>query len=434
MIKHIKYLYWNLPFLTDVQKENFFYKLREIVRGKASIDKKNKTYILEAYRDQIHRIPSARSKNSFVGITKKKYVRENNDIKLFAFYLPQFYPTRENDEWWGKGTTEWNNVCRAVPQFIGHYQPRQPGELGFYDLRLVENIERQVELAKMYGIFGFCFYYYWFDGKRLLDKPLDTFIANHEIDFPFCLCWCNESWTSAFVSGGASTVIMKQNDTEESYKKFIEDYSTYLKDDRYYSINGKKVLMIYKVQDIPNKRRVIEYWREYCLNNGIGELYIIGCWRPGEKYDALEFGFDALFEFQASSIMKYCKLVNDRIDFVDSDFTGRIYSYKDVVEEEIYKRNYTYQKLYHAIFPMWDNTPRRNNHDGIIFHESTPLLYKKWLKELIKDNNERRDLDDNLGFINSWNEWGEGSYIEPDKYYGYAYLNATREAIEESRE
>ena len=126
--------------------------------------------------------------------------------------------------------------------------------------------------------------------------------------------------------------------------------------------------------------------------------------------------------------------MNDRIDFVDSDFTGRIYSYKDVVEEEIYKRNYTYQKLYHAIFPMWDNTPRRNNHDGIIFHESTPLLYKKWLKELIKDNNERRDLDDNLGFINSWNEWGEGSYIEPDKYYGYAYLNATREAIEESRE
>lgn len=432
MLKKLKELYWDLPIISVEKKEKVFYLIRDVVKGKNKINDNDKD-VLSLYKDQIMRVPNSTSKEFYRSITDDPYERKSDDIKLFSFYLPQMYPTKENDSWWGKGTTEWNNVCRAVPNFIGHYQPRLPGELGYYDLRILDNIKRQVELAKMYGVFGFCFYYYWFDGKRLLDKPLDMFVDNTDIDFPFCLCWCNESWTSAFVSGGASNVIMKQSSTEESYRNFIHDFSKYLADERYYSINGKKVILIYRVQDVPNAKSVLDYWRKYCRENGFGELYIIGCWRAGEPYDALEKGFDAVFEFQAASIVKYCDLINDEIQFACDKFSGEIYSYKDVVEKEIYKKNYEKEKLYHSIFPMWDNTPRRNNRNATIFHEATPELYKQWLKELINDNKKRIDIDDNLGFINSWNEWGEGSYIEPDKYYGYAYLNATKEAIEESR-
>ncbi len=432
MLKKLKELYWNIPLINTEKKEKIFYYMRDAVRGNDGVyDGDND--VLEAYKNQILNRAVNNSSDFYKSITTSVYSRNQKDIKLFAFYLPQMYPTVENDNWWGKGTTEWNNVCRAVPNFLGHYQPRLPGELGYYDLRLLDNIKRQVELAKMYGVFGFCFYYYWFDGKRLLDRPLDSFIRAKDINFPFCLCWCNESWTSAFVSGAASKVIMEQNSSESSYKKFIEDFSKYLKDERYYTINGKKVMLVYRVQDIPNSKEVLKYWREYCMNEGIGELYIIGCWRPGEAYDAKEKGFDAAFEFQAASIMKYCNTINHRIKFVCDKFTGKIFSYRELVEKEIYKKNYSRDKLYHAIFPMWDNTPRRNNRNATIFHEANPYLYKVWLKEMIANNNNRTDIDDNLGFINSWNEWGEGSYIEPDKYYGYAYLNATKEAIEESR-
>ena len=162
-------------------------------------------------------------------------------------------------------------------------------------------------------------------------------------------------------------------------------------------------------------------------------LYIIGCWRPEEPYNALENGFDACFEFQAASILQYCKKINKRLSFAGNEFVGNVYSYKDIVSDKLYEKNFTKRGLYNAIMPMWDNTPRRNNHNATIFHESTPELYKKWLKNLILFYNNRNDIDDKIIFINSWNEWGEGSYIEPDKYFGYAYLNANKEAIEESR-
>lgn len=436
MFNALKSIFWAMPGISREEKEKIFFRLRRVVKNdNQSLDREHMEQILLQYRDQILSIPTMRAKG-YKALAQTPFVRKPSDLKLFAFYLTQYTPTAENDAWWGKGVTEWNNVCRAVPQFLGHYQPRLPGELGFYDLRLKENLQRQAELAKLYGVFGFCFYYYWFDGRRLLDKPLDLFFNSKDIDLPFCLCWANESWRSTFSSGSAETILMEQKKTVESYENFIKDFVKYLKDDRYYTINGKKVILVYRPQDIPEPKKVLEYWRTYCREQGFGDIYLIGIWRAEEEpYNLLDIGFDAAAEFQASSLLAYMRAhkINDRLQFVGEEYTANIYSYKELVEQEVYRKNYQMNKLYHSIFPMWDNTPRRNNHGAMIFHESTPDLYQKWLKDLIADNKVRTDIDDNLAFLNSWNEWGEGSYIEPDKYWGYAYLQANREAIEESR-
>lgn len=435
MLELAKSIFWGMPGLSRTEKEKIYFKMRKIVKNdNQRLDKIHMEKILLQYRDQVLSVPTMKAKG-YKELNQTPFSRQEKDLKLFAFYLTQYTPTKENDAWWGKGVTEWNNVCRAVPEFIGHYQPRLPGELGFYDLRVKENIQRQAELAKLYGVFGFCFYYYWFDGRRLLDKPLDLFFDSKDIKLPFCLCWANESWRSTFSSGSAETILVEQKHTVDSYKNFIKDFVKYFEDDRYYTINGKKVVLIYKPQDVPEPQKVLDYWREYCLNHGYGEIYLIGVWLADEPYNILDMGYDAAVEFQPGSLMAYTRnhKINDRLDFVGEDYTARIYSYKDLVNEEVYRKNFDKERLIHSVFPMWDNTARRNNHGALIYHESTPELYKKWLKDLIVDNVHRRDLDDNIAFLNSWNEWGEGSYIEPDKYWGYAYLQANREAIEECR-
>lgn len=430
--KTFKRFFLEFAFCFRKSKEDIFYNLKKISRNESGkINNCHKEKIAEAYRKQILSIPSGIDNNFYKEIAADTYKRKNEDAKIIAYYLPQMHPTPENDAWWGKGVTEWTNVSKAVPQYLGHYQPRLPGELGYYDLRLKENIIRQTELAKTYGVFAFCWYYYWFDGRRLLNQPLDLFLNSKNIDFPFCLCWANEDWTKSF-SGSSKEILIKQSETEESYKEFIKDAVKYLSDDRYVRVNNKKLLIIYKPQDIPNCKKVLAYWREFCINNGIGDLYIIGCWTSDHDNTVVEDGFDASAEFQPGSILKYCEKINKNISFVNDEYFGAIYSYKNLVENEIYNRN-NYEKMYNAVMPMWDNTPRRNNKGSVIFDGSTPCLYKKWLKKIIISNKRRKDLDDNLIFVNAWNEWGEGTYLEPDRMYGYAYLQATRDAIEECK-
>lgn len=424
--------FWKIPFLSTSKKEWIYYNLKKIIRSEGGGMKKSDLNLLNQYRKQILEIPNQVDLKYYKTITESPYKRNNSDPKLIAYYLTQFHPTDDNDKWWGKGVTEWNNVSRAVPQFLGHYQPRLPGELGFYDLRLKENILRQIELAEMYGIYAFCFYYYWFDGKRLLEKPLDMFVKDLSITFPFCLCWANESWTKGFF-GSSKEVIMEQNSSVESYKNFIIDVSSYLKSDKYFKINGKNVLLIYRPQDIPDCQMVLQYWRKYCSENGIGDLYIIACWKSNQKLDFLSKGFDSAAEFQAGAIEDYCEKVNNKKSFVNEDYYGAVYSYEDIVNKKIYAKNFQKQKLYSSIMPMWDNTPRKNNKGSMIFDSSNPILYKTWLKDIIENNKQRNDLEENCIFINAWNEWGEGAYLEPDKKYGYAYLQATKEAIEECR-
>lgn len=380
------------------------------------------------YIEQILSIPE-KSNSDFVPLTNMIYERDEKDPKIIAYYLPQFYPFKENDEWWGKGTTEWNNVCKSVPQYLDHYQPRIPGELGFYDLRLKENIARQIELAKMYGVYGFCYYYYSFDGKRLLDKPLDMMIEDESLDIPFCLCWANENWTRRF-DGTNSDVIMKQSDTVESYREVIKDIAEYMKDKRYIEVDGKKLLIIYRPSFIPDFDEVLDYWKEYCRGIGLGEIYIIAIKEHTADLNLLDLGFDGVGEFHPGTIYKYCNDITNQIEYIRDDFSGQVLDYKDIVENKKYFK-YNTEKLYRSVMPMWDNTARRNN-KGMIFENSTPKLYEKWLTDVLIES-ENKDLDDNIVFINAWNEWGEGTYLEPDKRYGYAYLQATKDALENTK-
>lgn len=430
MKQFFKDIFWNLPIISSAEKENIYYKLRQYLKNEKQYFSSTPDDI-KKYIQQITDLPEIKNKGMYVDLTKKKNVCLSNDMtKLIAYYLPQYYPFKENDEWWGKGTTEWTNVSKAVPQYIGHNQPRLPGELGYYDLRLKENIVRQIDLAKLYGVYGFCYYYYWFDGKRLLDRPLDLLLDNKELDMPFCLCWANENWTRRFESTSGE-VIMKQSSTEESYKKFIKSLGKYLTDQRYIQINNKKVLIIYQPTYIPNCQEVIKYWRGYCEKNNWGELYLIAI-KVDEEENFLEEGFDAVSEFQPRNVLidDTYRVDAGKLKFPGNHFYGNIYSYKQIVCEKKYLNRS--DKMYKAVMPMWDNTARKNN-KGIIFHGSTPDLYEEWLSDVIKYTKQQKDLDDNFIFLNAWNEWGEGAYLEPDRKYGYAYLQATRNALEKTR-
>lgn len=382
------------------------------------------------YLNQILLLPDYIDKRYYRDITNTPYSRQLGDCKIIAYYLTQFHPDSHNEEWWGKGVTEWNNVARAVPQFADHYQPRLPGELGFYDLRIVENMQRQIDLAKAYGIYGFSFYYYWFDGERLLEKPLEMFLSNKELDFPFSICWANENWTKRF-DGTNTDILMEQSKSIESYCNVIEDIARFLSDVRYISINNKKILTVYRPSLMPKVKNVLNYWREYCKNNGIGEIYLIAVKENGIENDWLAEGYDAVTEFHPGTLYTNCVNISGDLKYVRNDFAGEVFSYPDIVYKQKYFR-YDYKKLYRAVMPMWDNTARRNN-KGMIFQGSTPALYKRWLKDVIIAGKKREDIEENMIFINAWNEWGEGAYLEPDKRYGYAYLQATKEALEESR-
>lgn len=429
----IREFYWQLP-LNESIKERAVAKFRILARSitksnSRNNDSKTSHNKSQDYINQILNIPE-KSSSEYTPISPKKHLRKDTDPKLLAYYLPQFHPTPYNDEWWGKGVTEWNNVSTSVPQFTGHYQPRFPAELGYYDLRLIENIHRQVELAQHYGIYGFTFYYYWFDGKRLLDKPLDLYLEDKDINFPFNLCWANESWTRRF-DGTCGETLIAQNDTVESYKDFIASTEKYFSHKNYIRIDGKPVLNIYRPSFIPDIKETIKYWREYCVKIGIGEIYLVGTREHTWDKDLIDLGFDSQCEFHPGTLFKHCMDITNSIDFIRKDFGGIILSYKDIVENKKYFLT-NHKKLFRSAMPMWDNTARRNN-VGMIFEGSTPALYKQWLLDIIRETKADSELDDQLVYINAWNEWGEGAYLEPDRRYGYSYLQATKEAVEESR-
>jgi len=431
--RFVKQFYWSMP-ISDHIKDNIITQARKLHRNLATakpgaIRQPSRKEQQADYIKQILSIPKNK-KDDYIELCKDAYVRDKSDPKVIAYYLTQFHPTTENDEWWGRGTTEWSNVSRAVPQYIGHYQPRFPGELGYYDLRIEDNISRQVELAKMYGVYGFAFYFYWFDGLRLLEKPLDLFVNSKEIDFPFCLCWANESWTRRF-DGTCGEILIRQSDTVESYREFIKGVISYMQKANYIRIDDRPVLIVYRPSFIPDIAATLNYWRKYCEDAGLRGLYIIGVREHTWDKDLLKFGFDAQTEFHPGTIFKQCTNITNYFNYMHPNFGGVVLDYKEIVDHKKYF-NYHYSKLYRAVMPMWDNTARRNNM-GMIFEGATPELYKRWLKDILSATKHNKELDDAFVFINAWNEWGEGAYLEPDRRYGYAYLQKTREAIEETR-
>lgn len=364
----------------------------------------------------------------FVPFKKNKITK--NDEKLIAFYLPQFHTFKENDEWHGKGFSEWTNVTKAIPQFTGHNQPQLPIDVGFYDLSTDKVMYRQIELAKNYGIYGFCFHYYWFSGKRLMEKPIFNYLNNKELDLPFCLCFANENWSKNW-DGGDKEVLIEQKFLEDDPKQFAQDIMPFFADERYIKINNKPILVVYKPQLF--KKEILKNF-VYELNkkakeNGLDGVYLIMAKTQDAEINPKEFFMDAVVEFPPHIIDRYAKQVIKKT-YLNPFFNGRVFDMEEFIknQEFLYETDF---KLYKTVFPSWDNTARKAYTGASVF-EISPELYKKWLIDCINWTKENNKKDEQFIFINAWNEWAEGAHLEPDQKYGYAYLQATKEALEET--
>lgn len=345
-------------------------------------------------------------------------------IKVIAFYLPQFHPFKENDEFWGKGFTEWTNVTKAHPNFVGHYQPHLPIHLGFYDLRILDNIREQAKLAKNYGVNGFCFYYYWFSGKKVMDTPIRLLLENKDIDLEFFICWANENWTRRW-DGLENDILLQQYHHKDDPVNFIKDVIALFYDSRYIKINGKPMLMVYNPTQIPNFSDVIACWRSEVKNYGIDDLYIICAKTFGFK-NSEGFNIDCLVDFPPHCLN--ANTINHTLKISNNNFKGNIYQYEEALNHEI-KKNIKEKKFESAMLG-WDNTARKQNNSHT-FIGCDPLKFSFWLSNICLKviNNKLLASNEKFVFINAWNEWAEGTHLEPDRQYGFAYLNAAYQTL-----
>jgi ADP-heptose:LPS heptosyltransferase len=351
--------------------------------------------------------------------------------RVFAFYLSQYHPIQENNWAYGMGFTEWHNVIKTKPLFKGHYQPRIPGELGFYDLRAEETIYNQIELASSHGINGFCFYYYYFHGKRLLHKPLDIFLKS-KINFPFFFLWANENWSKRW-DGGDHEIIVEQNHSKEDDLHFIRELLPIFEDERYVKINGKPVLMIYKSHLFPDVSRSIETWHAVAQSHGYPGLYLIMVddWFQTPIVPRT-LGFDASYEVPSNITHKEV-LVNDQEQFdFNGEFHGSIVDYHKFASFHL-GRPFPEYKRFRTVMLPWDNTARYGS-KAIVHVNANNDAFKVWLAAAYIDTYKRYAADERIMFIHSWNEWCEGTYLEPDGKFGRRYLTETRDTIQAAKE
>jgi GT2 family glycosyltransferase len=352
---------------------------------------------------------------------------ELNQVRLLAFYLPQFHPIPENDRWWGPGFTEWRNVARARPNFEGHDQPRLPADLGFYDLRLPEVARAQSALARRYGLHGFCYYYYWFAGRRLLETPLELRLRDRDNDFPFCVAWANENWTRTW-DGLDEHVLIGQDHSDEDDEAVVRDLLRHVEHPAYVRISGRPLILLYRAALLPNPRRTVDIWRDVARRSGAGELYLAtveSFEQAIDMDDPARLGFDASVEFPPHHtgfpIPPPGTVLNPR-------FQGRVHDYRQVVLRYLAREPPGHTR-FRTVMTGWDNTPRRQD-DPEVFAHASPGAYRAWLEAIVRQTLRQNSGEERIVFVNAWNEWAEGAYLEPDARRGHAYLEATRDALE----
>lgn len=370
-----------------------------------------------------------------------------NKPKVIAFYLPQYHPMPENDKWWGKGFTEWTSVAKAKPLYRGHVQPKIPADLGFYDLRLSASREDQAKLAKENGIYGFCYWHYWFNGKRLMNQPFDEVVKSGKPDFPFCLAWANHSWYQKGWSNGNSMVMGKSKLLIEQTYGGVEDFTNHFysmldafKDRRYIKIHGKLLFMVYNALGFDDFPLFKKTWEDLAKKEGLPGFYFITHACIKEQIDKIDTFIDNGFEAVNVSLHRMPfkserRSKENRIQQIIQKIKNRInvrikpeiVSYSEAIkwmDSDIFDR----KDIIPTIIPNWDHTPRSGRF-GRVFQNCTADLFGKHVSMIFRRNAKKED-DDNIIFLKSWNEWGEGNYIEPDLESGDSFLKALKSEIE----
>jgi lipopolysaccharide biosynthesis protein len=349
--------------------------------------------------------------------------------RVIAFYLPQFHPIPENDEWWGKGFTEWTNAAKAKPLFKGHYQPHVPADLGFYDLRLPETRIAQAQMASEYGIEAFCYYHYWFAGKRLLERPFKEVLESGEPDFPFCLCWANQTWTGIWHGASDRILIEQTYPGDDDHRRHFNLLLQAFRDRRYVTVDGKPLFLIYRPWEIPEVKKVTDSWRELAQESGLEGLYLVAfSWNP--SWVPQENGFDGSITERLPPRRRWVSR-RTPVKWMVSRYqvaTGKptVHLYEEIWPTLLAARTAS-NGDYPCVIPSWDNTPRSGK-AGLVLHGSTPELFQCHLKAALQA--VKPSLPGHrIIFVKSWNEWAEGNHLEPDLRFGKGYLEVIRDEV-----
>ena len=357
-------------------------------------------------------------------------IAEGSRARVIAFYLPQFHPIPENDAWWGPGFTEWTNTAKARPLFRGHYQPHIPADLGFYDLRLPETRVAQAEMARRYGVEGFCYYHYWFGGKQLLERPFQEVLASGEPDFPFCLCWANETWSGVW-HGLDKRVLIEQTypGMEDHRRHFEEVLLPAFSDRRHVTVDGRPLFLVYKPVFLPDARRVTELWRDLAVRNGLPELHLVGV-NDDAHWPHREFGFDGSTKPKVPLLKDWAPwsspLRKVRYRLRRARGVPTIYDYEDGLAGLVEPVHEGLEN-YPCVIPNWDNTPRSGPR-GLVLTEATPARFAGQVRRAVEVL-EGLPAQRRLLFVKSWNEWAEGNHLEPDLASGHGFLEALRAGV-----
>jgi lipopolysaccharide biosynthesis protein len=337
----------------------------------------------------------------------------NSPLQIIAFYLPQFHPIPENDAWWGRGFTEWTNVTKARPLFPSHYQPHLPANLGFYDLRVPEARLAQANLARRYGVSGFCYWHYWFHGKRLLERPFQEVLRSGSPDFPFCLAWANETWSRRWL-GEEQEVLLKQTYSPEDDQTHARWLTHAFADPRYLRVDGRPIFLIYKPRDLPDSRRTTETIRQEVLRAGLAEPFLIGVDAHCVRQDCRRLGFDETLNFEP------------QLGVLPRSSDDGLKVHDDSMARRLMAAQRPDHPTYPCVYVGWDNTPRRGK-NGVVIAGGSAKRFGACVEQAIRSVASRGPAH-RLVFINAWNEWAEGNHLEPDQKHGVQYLEALADA------